>query len=212
MSIILALTTVLALVLVGAIRQRKAKPAEQPVLVRRYVHPGHTWTRQTEDGDVLVGVDDFTQTVIGSVEGVELPRLLGKVRQGEGAFTLRRGKRSLRLVSPVTGRVIQKNEMLSGNPSMVNDSPYGDGWLVRVRPARLGLELRNLLTGAAAREYLDASKAQLARIFSGTPALMYQDGGVMIRGLADRCTDAEWEAVEEELFLSGPGGQGHTRF
>jgi hypothetical protein len=83
MSVLLALTTVIVLLLAGKYRKsRQTKTSETPVLVKRYMHPGHAWVRETEDGDVLVGLDEFAQSLIGSVDGVELPRLLRKVEQG----------------------------------------------------------------------------------------------------------------------------------
>lgn len=202
MSFLLALTTVIVLLLAGTYRKsRQMKTSERPVLVKRYMHPGHAWVRETEDGDVLVGLDEFAQSLIGSVDGVELPRLLRKVEQGGVAWKVRHGTRVVPIVSPVSGRVIEKNEMVLTDPSLVNSSPYGDGWLLRVRPARLPAQLHNLLTGKPAQQWLDAVRAQLGRFFSGTPALMYQDGGVMVKNLADRCSDDEWNRLVKEFFL-----------
>jgi glycine cleavage system H protein len=202
MSVILALTTALLLILWGVIRSRRRHPVAAPVLVQRYVHAGHAWLRETDDGDVLVGVDDFAQSVIGTVEEVRLPRIWGRVRQGHTGWFVRHGNRVVPIVSPVTGRVIEKNEMVRHNPALVNSSPYGDGWLLRVRPRKLPLQLPNLFVGRIAMQWQDLARAQLARMFSGTPALMFQDGGVMLCDLADRCSDAEWATIEREVFLA----------
>jgi|WetSurMetagenome_2_1015567.scaffolds.fasta_scaffold417104_1 glycine cleavage system H protein len=202
MSIILALTTALLLIGWGVIRSRKQQPVAAPVLVQRYVHAGHAWLRLTDDGDVLVGIDDFAQSVIGNVEEVRLPRMFGAVKQGRTGWFVRHGSRVVPIVSPVSGRVIQKNEMAMHNPSLVNSSPYGDGWLLRIRPRRLPVQLSNLFAGRVAMQWQDLARAQLARMFSGTPALMFQDGGVVLSDLADRCSDAEWQAIEREVFLA----------
>lgn len=203
MSVLLALTAALILIVWGMIRARKPQKSAAQVLVQRYVHPGHAWLRMTEDDDVLVGIDDFAQSVIGTVEEVRLPRLLHSVRQGKTAMFVRHGDRLVPIVSPVTGRVMQKNEMAMHNPTLLNTSPYGDGWLIRVRPRKLAPQLLNLFTGRWAMQWQDLARAQLARMFSGTPALMYQDGGMLLRDLADRCSDAEWRAIEREVFLAG---------
>jgi glycine cleavage system H protein len=202
MSTILAFLTAVILILVGLLRPRTArKPAEQ-VLVPRYVHPGHGWLRTTEDGDVLVGMDDFAQSVIGSIDSVALPRLLKRVEQGGAAWEVVHGNRKLKMVSPVSGRVIEKNEMVLINPSLINTSPYGDGWLFRVRPAKLSPQLHNLLTGKSVFEWQETVKAQLSRFFGATPALMYQDGGVLVSNLSERCSDEEWKGVTKEFFLT----------
>jgi glycine cleavage system H protein len=203
MSVLLALTAVIVLILIDVWRRsRKPKTAEVPVLVKRYVHPGHAWVRETEDGDVLVGADDFAQSLIGTVDGVELPRLLRKVEQGGVALKLLHGSRALPMLSPVSGRVIEKNEMVLKNPSLVNSSPYGDGWLIRVRPRKLPAQLHNLLTGKSAQRWADDVRAQLGKFFSGSPALMYQDGGVLMKDLAGRCSDEEWSRMVAEFFLT----------
>lgn len=203
MSIVLALSSAIILLLIGRFRySRHARSIEPPVLVRRYIHPGHAWVRETEDGDVLVGIDDFAQSLIGTVESVELPHLLKKVEQGTVAWRIRHGGRVVPIIAPVSGRVIEKNEMVLTNPALVNRAPYGDGWLLRVKPRRLDAQLHNLLTGKSAQQWLDAVRAQLGSFFSGTPALMYQDGGVILTDLSDRCSDEEWEKLVREFFLT----------
>jgi glycine cleavage system H protein len=202
MSTILAVLTAVVLIISGLLRPRHArKPAEQ-VLVPRYVHPGHGWLRMTEDGDVLVGMDDFAQSVIGSIDAVMLPRLLKRVDQGGVAWEVVHGNRKLKMVSPVSGHVIEKNEMVLTNPSLINTSPFGDGWLFRVRPSKLSPQLHNLLTGKTVHEWQESVKAHLGRFFSATPALMYQDGGVIVPNLSERCSDEEWKGVTKEFFLT----------
>ena len=102
--------------------------------------------------------------------------------------------------SPITGRVIEKNEMVLNNPSLMNSSPYGDGWVLKVRPSKISVQLRNLFTGRDASRWQDSERAELGRLFSGTPALMYQEGGVLLRNLADRCSDEEWNAIARQFF------------
>jgi len=201
MSVILAVTAALVLIIGSMIRGKKTHSAAPPVLVKRYVHPGHTWARMTDDGDVVVGMDEFAQSLIGTVEGVELPRLLHRVRQGGVALRVKHSHRHVPLVSPVSGWVIEKNEMVMHNPTLINTSPYGDGWLFKVRPRHVGTQLQNLFTGKAVQQWQDAARVQLSRLFTGVPALMYQDGGVMLQNLSDRCSDDEWAALVNDVFL-----------
>jgi len=202
MSTILAIVTAVILIIIGLLRPRQARKPVEQVIVRRYVHPGHGWLRMTEDGDVLVGMDDFAQSVIGSIDTVRLPRLLKHVEQGGMAWEVVHGNRKLKMVSPVTGWVIEKNEMVLTNPSLVNTCPYGDGWLFRVRPSKLAPQLLNLLTGKTVHEWQDKVRVELSGFFSATPALMYQDGGVMVANLSERCSDEEWKKVTKEFFLT----------
>ena len=200
MSLILALAVATIIILIRMAQKEKPKESPKPVLVKRYIHPGHTWLKLTQDGDVLVGVDDFGQSVIGSIDEVQLPRVLCRLQQGAVGWTVRHGSRVVPMRSPVTGRVIEKNEMVLNNPSLINTSPYGDGWLLRVRPSRVSAQMGNLFTGRVATRWQDAERVDLSRFFSGTPALMYQEGGVLLTNLADRCSDDEWDKIAEHFF------------
>ncbi len=201
MSAILSILTAAALIIYSLFRKRQPASEPEQVIIKRYVHPGHGWLRTNEDGDVIVGMDDFAQSVAGSIDCVMLPKLLRSVEQGGVAWTVMHGRRRIPMVSPVSGRVIEKNEMVLRDPSLINRSPYGDGWLFKVRPRKLPLQLHNLLTGRSAQQWQDAIRAQLSAFFAGTPALMYQDGGVMVEDLADRCSDDEWSRLQRQFFL-----------
>lgn len=104
-------------------------------------------------------------------------------------------------MSPVSGWVTQKNEMVLRNPGLINSSPYGDGWLFRVRPNKLAPQLKNLFTGRQVQIWQDMVRAQLHRMFSGSPVLLFQDGGLLVKNLSDRCSDEEWEVLQKEFFL-----------
>jgi hypothetical protein len=86
------------------------------------------------------------------------------------------------------------------NPSLINKSPYGDGWLFKVRPSKINMQLHNLFTGRSVSRWQDTQRSELARFFSGTPALMYQEGGVMLQNLADKCSDEEWRGIAKQFF------------
>lgn len=202
MSIILAILFAAILILVGLFWPRHARKPVSQVLVPRYIHPGHGWLRVTEDGDVLVGMDDFSQSVVGSIDSIKLPRLLRRVNQGGIAWEVSHGGRKLKMVSPVSGRVVEKNEMVQNNPSLINNSPYGDGWLFKVHPTKLSPQLHNLLTGKTVTEWQETVRVHLSAFFSATPALMYQDGGVMISNLSERCSNEEWQKLTKEFFLT----------
>ncbi|MBI5474107.1 MAG: hypothetical protein HY961_17365 [Ignavibacteriae bacterium] len=202
MSIILGILAALVLIVWGILRKKEPAKTETPALVKRYIHRGHSWMRETNDGDVLVGIDDFAQSLIGTIDSVQLPRLLKRVQQGKASWIVQHGNRVVPFVSPVTGRVIEKNEMVQRNPLLINSSPYGDGWLLRIRPSRLHTQLNNLITGKAAQQWMELAKNQLVRIFDATPALMYQDGGVIIKNLSDRASDDEWRRILSEFFLA----------
>jgi glycine cleavage system H protein len=201
MSVLLAIATACVLIIWNISRKTRTRSISKPVFVQRYVHPGHMWMRLTDDGDVLVGIDEFAQSLIGTIESVALPSLLKRVEQGQVALTVQHGNRTVPLLSPVSGRVTEKNEMVLTNPSLVNSSPYGDGWLFRVRPQKLSIQLNNLFVGRATQQLLSQAKAHLAQMFSGSTVLMYQDGGAFVPNFADKISDSEWNMLAKEFLL-----------
>lgn len=74
--------------------------------------------------------------------------------------------------------------------------------MLRVRPTKLNSQINNLFTGKSAQQMLELAKEQLVRIFSTTPALTYQDGGIIIKNLSDRASDDEWRTIAKEFFLA----------
>lgn len=201
MSLILALTFATIIVLLRIALKVRPNEYNEPVLVERYIHRGHSWMKVTHEGDVIVGIDDFGQSVIGLVQEVKLPRLLHRVQQGEVGWTVRHGGEVVPMRSPVSGRVIEKNEMVMHNPALINAAPYGDGWLFKVRPKKLESQLRNLITGRIASKWQDLERAELAGMFSRTPALMFQEGGTLLQNLSERCSKPEWAAIAQRFFL-----------
>ena len=106
----------------------------------------HEWAKL--DGDeVVVGITDFAQAQLGDVVYVELPRVGDQVRQMKVMGVIESVKAASDLYSPVTGEVVAVNEAAATEPQKINDSPYDEGWLIRVRPESTD-ELANLMSAA----------------------------------------------------------------
>lgn len=99
---------------------------------RRYSKE-HEWALAEPDGAVLVGVTDFAQHELGDVVYVELPAPGERVAQFAKMGEIESVKAVSELFSPVSGEVIAVNAGLKDNPELVNESPYENGWLIRVR-------------------------------------------------------------------------------
>jgi glycine cleavage system H protein len=91
----------------------------------------HEWVR-VEGDVVVVGVTDYAQDQLGEVVFVELPDVGRSVDAGEEMGTLESVKAVSEMVSPVAGEVVAVNEQLNAEPNLVNEDPYGDGWLVKI--------------------------------------------------------------------------------
>jgi glycine cleavage system H protein len=92
----------------------------------------HEWTR-IEDKEALIGITDYAQDQLGDVTYVDLPAVGARLVAGKEFGSIESVKAAGDLYAPVSGSVIAVNEALESMPEFVNTSPYGDGWMLRVR-------------------------------------------------------------------------------
>jgi glycine cleavage system H protein len=91
----------------------------------------HEWARE-DGGAIVIGITHYAQDQLGEVVYVELPEVGLGVDSGEELGTLESVKAVAEFLSPVAGEVLEVNDRLEDEPNLVNDDPYGDGWLVKV--------------------------------------------------------------------------------
>lgn len=109
-----------------------------------YYEKNHYWARV--EGDLVVmGATDFTQKLAGEFVYVELPYEGDKVEQGKPFATIESGKWTGRIYAPVSGEIVEVNEDLEDDYTLINQDPYGEGWIVKITPSNLDAELKNLL-------------------------------------------------------------------
>jgi glycine cleavage system H protein len=110
----------------------------------------HEWVR-VDGEEAVVGITEFAQDQLGDVVYVELPSVGTRVEQNKQFGVVESVKTASDLYSPLTGEVTAVNETLVDEPQSVNDAPYGEGWMIRVRPDNLS-QLDSLLS---AEQYAD---------------------------------------------------------
>ena len=107
----------------------------------------HEWVNV--DGDVAtVGITDFAQGELGDIVFIEFPVLNSTVDKGQSAGTIEAVKTVADLYMPFSGTVIAVNENLDNNPEAVNDTPYDDGWMIKIDISNQD-EISDLLTATA---------------------------------------------------------------
>ena len=109
-----------------------------------YYDKNHYWAR-IEDDAVVIGATDFTQKLAGEFVFVELPYEGDTVEQGKPFATIESGKWTGRIYAPVSGEIIEVNEDLEDDYTMINKDPYGEGWIVKVSPSNLDADLKKLI-------------------------------------------------------------------
>jgi len=104
----------------------------------------HEWVR-CEDDIATVGITFYAQQEIQDVVYVELPEVGTVVEQQKEFGVIESVKSAFDLYSPVSGEVIEANESLEDAPELVNEAPYGEGWMMKIKMTDTG-ELNNLMT------------------------------------------------------------------
>ena len=112
----------------------------------------HEWVR-LEDGIAVVGITDYAQDHLGDVVFVELPDIGTEVAQFEPFGVIDSVKASSELYAPLSGEVEATNDALTDQPELVNQEPYGGGWMIKVLPADLA-ELEQLLDADGYEQFL----------------------------------------------------------
>lgn len=118
-----------------------------------YYSEDHEWVR-TEEDCLVIGVSDFAQDELGDIVFVELPEVDDELEKGDSFGVLESVKAVSDTFIPVSGKIIEVNEDLLDNPELINDDPYGEGWLIKIDPTD-DSELDELLSAEEYEEFIE---------------------------------------------------------
>ena len=119
-----------------------------------YYDKGHSWVKIQDDGTVSVGMNDFFQQSAGEIVSVDLPFEGDDVQRGETCGKIQSGKWVQKLASPLTGTITSVNMDLEDDSSLTNRDPYGEGWIMVMKPANLDEEIRELMRADTVEPWL----------------------------------------------------------
>lgn len=105
----------------------------------------HEWVRVEQDGTVTVGISDHAQDLLGDIVFVELPDIGTQMNAEDEVAIVESVKAASDVYSPISGEIIEVNELLIDNPETINESPYSDGWFYKIQPDDLD-EINELLS------------------------------------------------------------------
>lgn len=114
----------------------------------------HEWIRQEADGTVTVGITDHAQELLGDLVFIELPEVESDLNAEEAVCVVESVKAASDVYMPISGEITEINEVLNDAPETINDSPFDDGWLFKVKPSA-PIELEELMDA-------DAYQAEIA--------------------------------------------------
>ena len=114
----------------------------------------HEWIRQEADGSVTIGITDHAQELLGDLVFIELPEAGSEISAEDAVCVVESVKAASDVYMPISGEIMEVNEVLNDAPETINDSPFDDGWLFKVKPSA-PVELEELMDA-------DAYQAEIA--------------------------------------------------
>ncbi len=117
----------------------------------------HEWT-YLKEGVAIVGITDYAVKSLHDIVYVSLPEVKLQVNQFQAVATVESIKSVSEIYCPLSGIIIEVNKTLETNPEKINESPYDEGWLFKIKPTNLSSEIKNLLSAEEYRRYVESLK------------------------------------------------------
>lgn len=120
----------------------------------------HEWVKLIEEGNVtlaVVGISDFAQEQLSDIVSVELPKKGSKAAQKEAIAIVDSVKASSDIYSPLSGEIVDTNTGLLDHPEWINQSPYDTGWIIKIKPDNLTLEIGKMMTQQEYEKFIGSS-------------------------------------------------------
>jgi glycine cleavage system H protein len=115
----------------------------------------HEWVRREADGTVTIGITDHAQDALGDLVFVEVPKSGRKVGANEACAVVESVKAASDVYAPIAGEVLESNPVLADAPEILNQDPYGAGWMWKMKPASAG-DIDGLLDAAGYEQSIAA--------------------------------------------------------
>lgn len=217
-----AIATVLIVLLIVRLAKRKRNAVQHAAAIYPHVFDehtvnvpkglyfdkSHTWAFMEKDGVVRIGIDDFLQHITGSLTRIKMQNPGKKIKKGEPLLSIIHKGKQLYVHAPISGTIIAQNEALNENSSLLNSSPYSDGWVYMIEPTNWLREIRFLIMEKKYREWLKGEFSRLKDFLADalkphTMAYAYnvlQDGGELKEGFLAELGPEVWEDFQTNFI------------
>jgi glycine cleavage system H protein len=168
----------------------------------------HTWTYLEKSGNAAVGLDDLLLHITGEVKFRHLHTSGNLIKKGEPLADLEQNGKILHINSPISGTVIAVNEALYDNNELVNEDPYGKGWVYRIKPSAWISETSsyyladNAITWAKSEldRFKDFLSYSLKKYNPETSMVILQDGGELCDKPLSELPDEVWQDFQKSFL------------
>ena len=174
-------------------------------------YQGHTWVKpeESEPELVAVGLDDFARKMAGPVGIRHNPTVGSTIRQGERGWSLQDGEKSIDMLAPISGEVVEINipllAELEKNINRINalgPDPYEQGWIMKIKPQAFDLESKGLMSGTMARKWMEETVNQLRRKKTYKTDVARQHESRPGIGLAKIIYGDNWDQFLKKFFMT----------
>jgi glycine cleavage system H lipoate-binding protein len=173
-----------------------------------YFDKSHTWAFMEKDGMVKIGIDDFLQHVTGSITQIKMKNPGDKVSKGEQVMTIIQKGKQLNIYSPVSGIIKEHNESLKDESSLLNSSPYAEGWIYSIEPTNWLREIQFLLMSEKYKIWIKDEFTRLRDFLAsfvkpGTleySHVILQDGGELKDNLLSELGPEAWDDFQTNFL------------
>jgi glycine cleavage system H protein len=190
---------------------RASKSAERFYLPKGFfIGKNHAWVQLTYGGEARIGMDDFLQKIVGTIEKIEVAPLNSEIKKGEPMVRISHGTRTLSIPAPISGRVARVNDEVIRFPNAIHEDPYVRGWVAEIVPTDLAGEVKSLSIADEAAKWLRNEISRFrdfvrAEASTATPSLAgatLLDGGMPLGGVMDQFNEKAWKSFENEFLAS----------
>ena len=173
-----------------------------------YFDKTHTWAFMEQNGVVKVGIDDFIQHITGTLTRIRMKNEGDKIKKGEPILSLIQNGKQLNLYAPISGIIKEKNNALNLNSSMLNSSPYNDGWVYRIEPTNWLRENQLLFMADKHKQFVKNEFTRLKDFLAVSlkedtekyAQVILQDGGELIDSTLANLGPEVWEDFQSKFI------------
>ena len=170
------------------------------VPISRYLHRGHTWVALENGGRVRLGLDDFSQKVLGPGDEIKLPVIGEEMRHDSVTMALARQGAKAAVLAPLDGIIEAVNPKVLARPKLAHDDPYGDGWLMVVAATNLESDLGKLVTGEGNAAWIEEETQRLLAMLEPSVGATLQAGGSLVDDVYGQFPELGWERLVKEFL------------
>ena len=168
----------------------------------------HTWAFMENDGTVKVGIDDFLQHITGNITRIKMKSPGEQIIKGEPVISMIQNGKQISIKSPVSGMITGRNEELCRDSSVINTSPYANGWIYKIEPENWMKETRFMFM---AEKYIEWIRDEFTRLKDflamalrsnelKLSQIVLQDGGEIKEGLLEDFGPEVWEDFQTQFI------------